>query len=61
MFFKKNGINVGGKFAKIMKILDKIDDLKSQGVIYETKTFSVLVLELIGNNSRTRTLNVSVS
>jgi hypothetical protein len=26
---KKNGINVGRKFAKIMKILDKIDDVKS--------------------------------
>jgi hypothetical protein len=34
MFFEKNGINVGRKFAKIMKILDKIDDVKSRGVIY---------------------------
>ena len=31
--FRKNGINVGRKFAEIMKILDKIDDVKSQGVI----------------------------
>ena len=31
--FRKNGINVGRKFAKIMKILDKIDDVKSRGVI----------------------------
>jgi len=31
--FQKNGINVGRKFAKIMKILDKIDDVKSRGVI----------------------------
>ena len=31
--FRKNGINMGSKFAKIMKILDKIDDVKSQGVI----------------------------
>ena len=44
--FRKNGINVGRKFAKIMKILDKIDDVKSRGVIFETETFSVLVIEL---------------
>ena len=31
--FRKNGINVGRKFAKILKILDKIDDVKSRGVI----------------------------
>jgi len=31
--FRKNGINVGRKFAKIMNILDKIDDVKSRGVI----------------------------
>jgi len=31
--FRKNGINVGRKFVKIMKILDKIDDVKSRGVI----------------------------
>ena len=31
--FRKNGINVGRKFAEIMKILDKIDDVKSRGVI----------------------------
>jgi len=31
--FRKNGINVGRKFLKIMKILDKIDDAKSRGVI----------------------------
>jgi uncharacterized protein involved in type VI secretion and phage assembly len=31
--FRKNGINVGRKFAKIMKILDKIDDVKIRGVI----------------------------
>jgi len=31
--FRKNGINVGRKFAKIMKILDQIDDVKSRGVI----------------------------
>ena len=31
--FRKNGINVGREFAKIMKILDKIDDVKSRGVI----------------------------
>jgi len=35
MFFerKKNGINVGRKFAEIMKILDKIDDVNGRGVI----------------------------
>jgi len=27
--FQKNGFNVGRKFAKVMKILDKIDDVKS--------------------------------
>ena len=31
--FRKNEINVGRKFAKIMKILDQIDDVKSRGVI----------------------------
>ena len=31
--FRKNGNNVGSKFAKIMKILAKIDDVKSRGVI----------------------------
>ena len=31
--FRKNGINVGRKFAKIMTILDKIDDVKSRWVI----------------------------
>jgi len=31
--FRKNGINVGRKFARIMKILDKIDNVKSRGVI----------------------------
>jgi hypothetical protein len=31
--FRKNGINVGRKFEKIMKILDKIDDVKIRGVI----------------------------
>jgi len=31
--FRKNGNNVGKIFAKIMKILDKIDDVKSRGVI----------------------------
>ena len=31
--FRKNGINVGRKFAEIMKILDKIDDVKGRGVI----------------------------
>jgi len=32
-FRKKKGINVGRQFAKVMKILDKIDDVKSRGVI----------------------------
>jgi len=31
--FRKNGINVGREFAKVMKILDKIDDVKGRGVI----------------------------
>jgi hypothetical protein len=31
--FRKNGINVGRKFAEILRILDKIDDVKSRGVI----------------------------
>ena len=31
--FQNNGINVGRKFAKILKILNKIDDVKSRGVI----------------------------
>jgi len=31
--FRKNGINVGREFAKIMKILGKTDDVKSRGVI----------------------------
>ena len=30
---KKNGINEGRKFVKIMKILDKREDVKSRGVI----------------------------
>ena len=29
-----------------MKILDKIDDVKIRGVIWETETFSVMVTEL---------------
>jgi len=33
MFFEKNGINEGREFAEIMKILDKIEDVKSRGVI----------------------------
>jgi len=32
VFQKKNEINVGRKFAKIMKLLDKIDDIKNQRV-----------------------------
>ena len=48
--FRKNVINVGRQFANIMKILEKIDNVKGRGVI-----------QLIGNNSVTMTLNVSVS
>jgi hypothetical protein len=33
MFFKRNEINLLRKFAKIMRIFDKTDDSKSQGVI----------------------------
>jgi len=35
--FRKNGINVGRKFAKIMKILDKIDDIKYEGLFKRPK------------------------
>jgi hypothetical protein len=38
MFFekKKNGIYVQNKFAKILKIITKIYDIKSRRVIYGT-------------------------
>ena len=31
--FHKNGINLLRKFAKIVRIFDKVDDSKNQGVI----------------------------
>jgi hypothetical protein len=31
--FDKNGLTVGRKFVKIVRMLDKIDNTKSQGVI----------------------------
>jgi hypothetical protein len=48
--FQKNEINLLRKFAKIVRIFDKIDDLKSQGVIYEPQSFGNLILELLKND-----------
>ena len=31
--FRKNGISVGYKFTKMLKIFDKIDEMKNRGVI----------------------------
>ena len=34
--FRKNGINVSNKFVRILKIFNKIYDIKNRGVIYGT-------------------------
>jgi hypothetical protein len=50
MFFKRNEINLLGKFAKIVGILDGVDDSKGQWVIYGPQSFEDFILELLKND-----------
>jgi hypothetical protein len=47
---RKKGIKMARKFAKIIKISDKIDDAKSQGVIQWLQPIRVVVPELLKND-----------
>jgi hypothetical protein len=38
---------MGNKFAKDVKIFNKVDDARNQGVIYGTERIGVLVPELL--------------
>ena len=48
--FQENEINLLRKFAKIVRIFDKIDDSKSRGVIYGPQSFGDFILELLKND-----------
>jgi hypothetical protein len=50
MFFKENEINLLRKFAKIVRIFDKIDDSKSRGVIYGPQSFWDFIPEVLKND-----------
>ena len=43
--FQKNEINLLRKFAKIVRIFDKIDGSKNRRVIYGPKSFGDFILE----------------
>jgi hypothetical protein len=45
--FQKTEINLLRKFGKIMRIFDKIDDLKNQGVIQRHQLFGNVILQLL--------------
>jgi hypothetical protein len=45
--FQKNEINLLRKFARIMIIFDKIDDLKNQGVIQWHQSFVDIIIGLL--------------
>ena len=48
--FQKNEINLLRKFAKIMRIFDKIDDSKNRRVIYGHQPFGDFIPELLKND-----------
>ena len=48
--FHKNEINLLRKFAKIVRIFDKIDDPKNRGVIYKYQSFLDVILKLLKND-----------
>ena len=48
--FQKNEINLLRKFAKIVRIFDKIDDSKSRGVIYGPQSFRDFIPEVLKND-----------
>ena len=48
--FQKNEISLLRKFAKTVRIFDKINDLKSQGVIYGHQSFGDFIPELLKND-----------
>ena len=45
--FRENAISVGNEFMKMLKILDKIDEMKNQRVIQEAEMIGALVPELL--------------
>ena len=45
--FRKNAISVGYKFTKMLKIFDKIDEMKNRRVIQDPETIRALVPELL--------------
>ena len=47
---QKNEINLLRKFAKIIRIFDKIDDSKNRRVIYGPQSFGDFILELFEND-----------
>ena len=48
--FQKNEINLLRKFAKIVRIFDKIDGSKNRRVIYGPQSFGDFILELFKND-----------
>ena len=48
--FQKNEINLLRKFAKIVRIFDKIDDSKNRRVICGPQPFGDFILELFKND-----------
>jgi hypothetical protein len=48
--FQKNEINLLRKFAKTVRIFDKIDDSKKRGVIYGPQSFWDFIPEVLKND-----------